>query len=131
MYNQKHKTQRRRLRRCPQWGGRPIGSVFCVSDYFISYIYIYENINVNTNTNIYIYIHIRNIHKYSWYKIIRNTEHRPNGAAASRPPHGGVAFGLFYVIDIYGYSLYFPAYIPWIFLIYFLYMFHIFSLGVV
>ena len=33
--------------------------------------------------------YIRNIHKYLWYRIIRNKEHRPNGATASRPPHWG------------------------------------------
>ena len=79
--------------------------------------------------------YIRNIHKYLWYKIIRSTEHRPNGAAAKRPPHWGrrrrrrlcvLCFWLFYIIDIYGYSLY----SPYIFPIYFLYSFHVFSLGV-
>ena len=78
-----------------------------------------------------------NIHKYLWYiyiyksNIIRNTEHRPNGAASKRPPHGGrrrrqrlcvLCFWLFYTIHIYGYSLYIPVYsciyslnIPYIF----------------
>ena len=37
--------------------------------------------------------HIRNIHKYLWYEIIRNTEHSPNGSTAKRPPHWGAAEG--------------------------------------
>ena len=62
--------------------------------------------------------YIRNIHKYLWYKIIRNT-----GTAFGGAPLG-LCFCLFYTIDIYGYS----SYIPYIFHIYFLNMFHIFSL---
>ena len=65
----------------------------------------------------------------------RNKEHRPNGAAAEGGrPIGGAAEGgasvlfvsahlFFYIMNIYGYSLY----IPYIFHIYFLSMFHIFS----
>ena len=45
---------------------------------------------------------------------------RPDGAAAPL----GLRFWLFYIINVYGYSLY----IPYIFHIYFLAMFHIFSL---
>ena len=84
--------------------------------------------------NIYIYIYgiyqeyIRYINKYLWYKIIRNTGAAFGGAPMGRPPKAaaplGLCFWLFYIINIYGYSLY----IPYIFHIYFLNMFHIFSL---
>ena len=69
----------------------------------------------------------------------RNKEHRgaafggaPNGAAASRPSHWVcvLCFSLFYIINIYGYSLDIP-YIFHIYIyiyIYFLNMFHICSL---
>ena len=65
---------------------------------------------------------MRNIHRYFWYKIIRNTEHRPHGAAASRPPHRRrlcvLCFWLFYIINVYEYSSYipyiFPKYLPYI-----------------
>ena len=65
----------------------------------------------------------------------RNKEHRPNGAAAEGGrPIGGAAEGgasvffvsahlSFYIMNIYGYSLY----IPYIFHICFLDMFHVFS----
>ena len=87
--------------------------------------------------------YIRNIHKYLWYKIIRNKEHRgaTNGAAASRPPHWGCVrcFCLFYIINIYGYSFIYTCtflhilfeyslYILYISHIYFLNIFHTFSL---
>ena len=77
------------------------------------YIYIY---------GIYVYIYgiykeyIRNIHKHLWSKIIRNAD--PMG----RPPKA--CFWLFYIINVYVYSLY----IPYIFHRYFLDMFHLFSL---
>ena len=58
---------------------------------------------------------IRYIHKYLWYKIIRNTD--PMGRRRRRR----LCFWLFYIIIIYGYSLY----VPYIFHIYFLNMFHI------
>ena len=77
--------------------------------------------------NIYIYgIYkecIRNIHRYLWYKIIRNTD--PMGRPPSAAAPLGLCLWLFYIINIYGYSLY----IPYIFHIYihFLDMFHVFS----
>ena len=58
--------------------------------------------------------------------MIRNTGAAfggdPNGATAWRPPHWDcvLCFWLFYIINLYGYSLY----IPYIFHIYFLDMFH-------
>ena len=66
---------------------------------------------------------IRNIHKYLWYKIMRNTYPmgRPPKAAA---PSGcrrrrRLCFWLFYIINIYGYSFYiphiFPKYFPYTF----------------
>ena len=71
--------------------------------------------------------YIRNIHKYLWYKMIRNTD--PMG----RPPKAAAPLGrrrrrrlcswLFYSIDIQRYSLC----IPFIFHIYFLNMLQIFS----
>ena len=71
---------------------------------------------------------IKNIHRYLWYKIIRNTDPmgRPPSAAAplGRRRRGRLCFWLFLIINIYGYSLY----IPYIVHIYFLDMFHIFSL---
>ena len=39
----------------------------------------------------YMQEYIRNIHKHLWYEIIRNTEHRPNGAAAKGDRHIGSA----------------------------------------
>ena len=62
--------------------------------------------------------YVRNVHKYLWYKIIRNT-----GAAFGGTPMG-LCYRLFCIIDIYGYSLY----IPYIFHIYFLAMWNMFSL---
>ena len=74
--------------------------------------------------------YIRNIHKYSWYKIIRNTGTAFGGAPMGRPPSAaaplGLCFWLSYIINIYGYSLYipyilhiymyiFPKYFPYIF----------------
>ena len=59
---------------------------------------------------------IHNIHKYLWYKIIRNT-----GAAFGGRPTGSV-FLIFCIVNIYGY----PLYIPHISHISFLNMFHIF-----
>ena len=60
----------------------------------------------------------RIIHKHVWYKTIRNTSAAFGGAPL------GLCFWLFYIINIYGYSLY----IPYIFHISFLNMFHIVSL---
>ena len=81
--------------------------------------------------NIYIYIYmeyIKNIHKYLWYKIIRNTDTmgRPPKAAApvGHRRRRRLCFWLFHIINICGFSLY----IPHIFHISFLNMFHIFSL---
>ena len=73
---------------------------------------------------------IGNIHWYLWYEIIRNIGAAFGGAQMGRPPSAaapfklGLCFWLFYIINIYGYSVY----IPYIFHIYFLDMFHIFSL---
>ena len=70
--------------------------------------------------------YIRNIHRYLWYKMIRNTGAAFGGAPMGRPHSAaaplGLCFWLLYII--YGYSLY----IPYIFHIYFLDMFHVFSL---
>ena len=61
---------------------------------------------------------IRNIRKYLWYRIFRNTKHWPNGAASSGGrPIGGTAEGgtsvffvsahlSLYIMDIYDYSLF-------------------------
>ena len=76
--------------------------------------------------------YIRNIHEYLWYQIIRNTGAAFGGATMGRPPSAAALLGLcfcqlfwsFYIIDIYGYSLY----IPYIFHIYFLAMWSMFSL---
>ena len=71
--------------------------------------------------------YIRNIHKYLWYKMIRNTDpmgRSPKAAAPlGRRRRRRLCFWLFYIINVYGfiYSLYIPY-------IYFLNMFHIFSL---
>ena len=69
--------------------------------------------------------YIRNIHKYLWYKIIRNTGAAFGGAPMGRPPSAAAPLGLcfwwFSLIDIYGYSLYSPD----IFHICFLDMFHV------
>ena len=74
---------------------------------------------------------IRNIHRYLWYKIVRNTGAAFGGAPMERPPSAaaplGLCFWLFDIMNIYGYSLY----IPYIFHIYFLDMFHVFSLVLV
>ena len=71
---------------------------------------------------------IRNIHRYLWYKIIWNTGAAFGGAPMGRPPSAAAPLGLcfwsFYIKDIYGYSMY----TPYIFHIYFLNMFRIFSL---
>ena len=88
-----------------------------------------ENIWNIARKYIYIYIcgiYIRNIHKYLWYKINRNTGAALGGAPMGRPPSAAAPLGLcfwsFYIIDIYGYSLYipyifqiFPKYVPYIF----------------
>ena len=70
----------------------------------------------------------RNVHKYLWHKIIRNTDPmgQPPKAAAPLGRHRRrrPCFWSFYIIDISGYSLH----ILCIFHIYFLAMFHIFSL---
>ena len=68
-------------------------------------------------------LYIRNIYRYSWYKITRNTDPmgRPLKAAASVFFVSAHSFP--YIMNIYGYSLY----IPYTFHIYFLNMFHIFS----
>ena len=69
-----------------------------------------------------------NIHKYLWYKIIRNSGTAFGGAPMGKPPSAAAALGLclwlFYIINMYGYSLY----IPYIFHIYFLAMWSMFSL---
>ena len=64
--------------------------------------------------------YIRDIHKYFWCKMIRNTD--PMG----RLPKAAPVFWLFYTINIYGYSLY----ILYILHIYSLKMFHVFPLCV-
>ena len=58
--------------------------------------------------------YIRNILKYLWDKIIRNTEHRPKGAAAplGAPPKAAPLCSLFLLI----YLLYYES--SWMFLIY-------------
>ena len=61
--------------------------------------------------------YLRNLHKHLWYRKIRNT-----GATFGGAPLG-LCFWLFYIINIYGYS----SYIPYIFHIYFLDIFHVFS----
>ena len=48
---------------------------------------IYKEYSRNIWRNIQEYV--RNTHKYLWYRIIRNTRNRPNGAVAKRPPHWG------------------------------------------
>ena len=72
---------------------------------------------------------MRNIHKYLWYKMIRNTDPMggPPKAAAplGRRRMRRLCFWLSYIINIYVYSLY----LPYIFHIYFLKMLHTISLG--
>ena len=71
---------------------------------------------------------MRNIYKYLWYKIIRNTDPmgRPPKAAAplGRRRRRRLCFWIFYIINLYGYSLYipyiFPSYVPSISLVCFL-----------
>ena len=64
---------------------------------------------------------IRNIHKHLWSKMIRNSETQTQWGTRRRQR---LCFWSFYIIDIYGYSLY----IPYIFHISFLKMLHRFSL---
>ena len=53
--------------------------------------------------------YIRNIHKYLWFKIIRNKELRPNGVAAKRPPLWGCRrrrpLVVFLISDCFSYFL--------------------------
>ena len=64
--------------------------------------------------------HLRSIHKYLWYKIIRNTGAAFGGAPLGRPPSAaaplGLCFWLFHIINLYGYPLCIPyvyIYIQW------------------
>ena len=72
--------------------------------------------------------YIGSIHKYLWYKIIRNTDPMGRSPKAAAPlgcrRRRHLCFWLFCIINIYGYSLY----IPYMFHKYFLDIFHIISL---
>ena len=74
---------------------------------------------------------IRNIHRYLWYKVIRNTDSmgRPPKVAAplGRRWRRRLCFWLSYIINISGYSLYIPyillKYVAYVFLCVFLNLF--------
>ena len=82
------------------------------------------------NRYVYIYIYgiykqyIRNIQKYLWYGIIRNTGAAFGGRTIGTRRRQCLCSWLFYIIIFYGYSLYipyiFPKYVPYISLVCFL-----------